>query len=78
MNLIYCHSCGMPLTGEVAEKARGNYCQYCSDEQGNLYPKEAVKKGIAEFLSSWAPEKEGTDFAKRAEMYMKAMPAWAE
>ena len=70
-----CHSCGMPLK---KEKARGNYCEYCSDENGNLHPKEQVKQGIAQWLSGWAPEGTETDFAKRAEHYMKAMPAWTD
>ena len=78
MELVFCHSCGMPLQGEGGRKARGNYCQYCSDEQGNLYPKEVVIKGVSEFLASWAPEKEGADYVKRAESYLAAMPAWAE
>ena len=74
----FCHSCGMPLTGEVEKTARVDFCQYCTDESGKLYPKEVVKKGITEFLLSWAPEKEGVDFGARAEDYMKAMPAWAD
>lgn len=74
----FCHSCGMPLEGEMGKTARGNFCRYCTDESGNLYPKEAVKKGISEFLASWAIEKEGVDFGARAEAYMKAMPAWAD
>ena len=74
----FCHSCGMPLMGEAEKTARGDFCQYCADEAGNLYPKEMVKKGISEFLASWAPTKEGVDFGARAEAYMNAMPAWAE
>jgi len=70
-----CYSCGMPLT---AEKAKGNFCEYCADEAGNLFPKEQIKQGIAQWLSGWAPEKENVDFLKRAENYMKAMPAWTE
>ncbi|MCP4134577.1 MAG: hypothetical protein GY754_26625 [bacterium] len=70
-----CHSCGMPLMGE---QANGNYCQYCSDEKGNLLPREQVRQGIAEWLSGWAPGNSSADFSKRADHYMKAMPAWAE
>jgi hypothetical protein len=72
-----CYSCGMPFAGEEGQKARGNYCQYCSDEQGNLLPKEQVQQGIAQWLKSWAPEGDNADFQKRAEYYMLAMPAWA-
>ena len=74
----FCYSCSMPLMGPEGEKARGNYCQYCSDEQGALRPKEQIQKGIAEWLSGWAPKGSSIDFMKRAEYYMKAMPAWSE
>ncbi len=73
-----CFSCGMPLAGEEVQKARGNYCQYCSDEQGNLLPKEQVKQGLVQWLQGWAPEGSKADFQKRAEYYMLAMPAWAQ
>ena len=73
-----CFSCGMPLVGEAAKEVRGDYCRYCADEAGKLYPKDTVRKGIAEYLSSWAPGQEGVDFEARADAYMKAMPAWAD
>jgi hypothetical protein len=74
----FCHSCGMPLTGQGDAAANGNFCGYCTDGSGNLHPKEAVKQGIIQFLGSWAPQKEGMDLAKRAEHYMAAMPAWSD
>ena len=73
-----CHSCGIPLAGEDGKDYRTNYCLYCTDENGNLYPKEIVQKGLAKWLQKWAPETGSVDFMKRAESYMKAMPAWAE
>ncbi len=72
----FCYSCGMPIPKE--QQARGNYCQYCSDEAGNLYPRELVQKGIADWLKSFAPANGAPDFMGRAAQYMKAMPAWAE
>ena len=74
----FCESCGMPITEEVKKQRGGRYCQYCSDESGSLYPKELIRKGVAEWLSSWAPKADQADFEKRAEHYLKAMPAWAE
>ena len=74
----FCFSCGMPLQGEEGKEYRGNYCKYCSDENGNLYPKEMVQKGISEWLKQWSPEDVSADYMKRAEYYLKAMPAWAE
>ncbi|MBN2042111.1 MAG: hypothetical protein JW864_18900 [Spirochaetes bacterium] len=74
----YCSSCGMALAGEEGKDFRGNFCIYCSDENGKLYPKELVQKGIAEWLRSISPESGSADFMKRAEYYMKAMPSWAD
>lgn len=73
----FCLSCCAPLdTPEL--KSIGDYCCYCADEKGNLKSREEVTKGIAAWLACWAPKKDGVDFEKRAENYMKAMPAWAE
>lgn len=65
----FCHSCGMPTEGQ--------YCEYCSDENGNLKSHDEVREGIAYWLSSWAPSP-NADFRSRADSYMRAMPAWAE
>lgn len=73
-----CLSCGMPLAGNENKKSEGKYCTYCSNEQGDLHPRTQVQAGITEWLKSWAPEKDSVDFLKRAEHYMKAMPAWAD
>ena len=69
-----CHSCGMPLTGNP--EARGNFCQYCSDDSGTLKPREEVQAGIAQWLKQWTPDQD-VDFMGRAASYMQAMPAWA-
>ena len=73
-----CHSCGIPLMGEIGKDYRGNFCSNCSDESGKLLPREEVRQGIADWLIAWAPNKKNIDFSKRAESYMNAMPAWAE
>ena len=74
----YCNSCGMPLAGEDGKDFRGNFCIYCSDESGKLYPRDIVQKGIAEWLKQISGENSSVNYMKRAEYYMKAMPAWAE
>ena len=65
----------MPLD---PSNARGNHCQYCTDEQGNLLPREAIKAGLAEWLKGFSPHDGKTDFEKRADHYMKSMPSWAD
>lgn len=74
----FCHSCGMPLTGGQEPKAQGNYCGYCCDEKGNLYPREQVLQGIAQWLQGFGDGQAEAVYVKRAEHYLKAMPAWAE
>jgi hypothetical protein len=74
----FCNSCGMPLSGEQGKYIRGPFCIYCSDENGKLYPREIVQKGIAEWLKQISPENASADYMKRAGYYMKAMPAWAD
>ncbi len=74
----FCISCGMPLMEESKHASEENYCKYCADESGKLQPREGVQAGIAEWLKQNAPETEGVDFMKRADFYLKAMPAWAE
>jgi len=73
----FCQSCGMPLEDANNESAN-DYCHYCSDEFGGLKSREVVHAGIVEWLKLFAPEEANPDFAKRADHYMKAMPAWAE
>ncbi len=74
----FCSSCGMPLAGENGKDYRGDFCLYCSDESGMLYPREIVQKSIADWLKEISDGNNSADFLKRAEYYMKAMPAWAE
>ncbi|MFC1568693.1 zinc ribbon domain-containing protein [bacterium] len=70
----FCQSCGMPLTDQPSDQ----FCQYCTDETGQLKSREAVREGIAAWLQMFTPNPENIDFQKRAEAYLNAMPAWAE
>jgi hypothetical protein len=73
----FCHSCAAPLSPEFKGAAE-NYCKYCTDDQGNLKPKEEVQRGIAEWFKGWQPGLEDQQALERAAMYMNSMPAWAE
>ncbi len=73
MNARFCQSCGMPLP----ENDQADYCRYCTDENGKLKPREAVREGIAAWLEQFTPDRKA-DFRKRADSYLNAMPAWAE
>lgn len=78
MEMKYCHSCGMPVTNETAAEKTDKYCQYCADDNGDLKSREEIKAGIAQWLNGFTPEDKEADYNKRAEFYMKSMPAWAE
>jgi hypothetical protein len=78
MEMKHCHSCGMPISGPGGVTARGNYCEYCSDENGNLKPREVVQAGIAQWLAGFSPNVTPEQCNVRAGHYMAAMPAWAD
>jgi len=73
----HCNSCGAPV--EATELKEKSYCSYCKNEDGSIADKESIKKGLAGWLKAWSPDELTDDIAlKRAELYMKAMPHWAE
>ena len=74
----FCHSCSAPLNVPDFKGPAENYCKYCTDEQGNLKPRDTVRQGIAEWLKSWQPNLDDATALTRAESFMKAMPAWAD
>ena len=78
MNKSFCQSCGMPINDETKHAKTETYCKYCADEKGKLNPREVVQTGVSQWLQMFAAKKEGVDFMKRADYYLKAMPAWAE
>jgi len=49
----YCYSCSMPLNNPEVKGQSDIYCKYCSDEAGNLKPREEIKQGIASWLLTW-------------------------
>ena len=74
----FCFSCGMPLEGEEAQKASGDYCQYCTDEKGNLKSRDEIAQGMVQFMKGWQPKVSDEEYLRRARAFMSAMPAWAE
>lgn len=76
----YCHSCGIILNGEAGkESTLKDYCEYCVDAAtGKLKQREEIQTGIAEWLKMFTPKEGNPDFMKRADHYMKAMPAWGD
>ena len=74
----YCHSCTMPLDMPDARGASDIYCKYCSDDSGSLKSREEVRQGIAGWFKSWQGGIDDATALRRADSFMRAMPAWAE
>ncbi len=74
----FCFSCSAPLNVPEFKGSAENICVYCSDSTGNLKSKGEVKAGIAEWLKSWQPNLTPEKAIDRAEIFMQAMPAWAD
>ncbi|MGA9597835.1 MAG: zinc ribbon domain-containing protein [Acidimicrobiia bacterium] len=66
-----CESCGMPIDD-------GTYCEYCSDDNGNLQPFEER----FERMVQWTMGRDDSNNRDRAEAdtlaYMATMPAWRD
>lgn len=73
----FCYSCGAPI-GEENKSPKEHYCSFCADEDGKVYPKEEIIHGIAHWLLEWQPDLNHDKAIKRAEIYLKSMPHWAE
>jgi thioredoxin-related protein len=75
MDIKHCFSCGMPL--DVTQSS-GNYCNYCTNMNGQLKSKTEVQQVIADWMKMWQPGLDDAKALKRASSYMSGMPSWAE
>lgn len=74
----FCHSCAAPLSIPDFKGPAENYCKHCTDESGKLKSREEVQQGVAGWFMSWQPGIDPDTAARRAEIYLKSMPAWAD
>ena len=74
----FCHSCAAPLDNPEFRGAAEDYCKYCTDEEGRLKSRDQIKEGVIQWLKAWQPRLDDETARKRAEHYMKSMPAWAD
>ncbi|MCK4670980.1 MAG: hypothetical protein KAT47_00460 [Candidatus Aegiribacteria sp.] len=72
----FCHSCLAPLDDEHNVGASDIYCCYCSDENGNLLPREKVLLIMTEWFMMWQMDLTESEARRRADFYMCSMPAW--
>jgi hypothetical protein len=73
-----CHSCSASLHESHNRGVSDRYCRYCADERGQLRPREEVRQILTRWLCLWQGEMPPEEAARRADLYMKAMPAWSE
>lgn len=74
----FCYSCSAPLSVPEYQGSHENYCKYCMTDQGDLVSKEQIHEAITQWFLSWQPDVTKEVAAKRAALYLSAMPAWAE
>jgi len=74
ITMTSCQSCGMPLTDAVEGQM---YCQYCTDDEGQLKPYEQVLEGTITgfFMGMQKMERAQAEVAARE--HLAKMPAWA-
>lgn len=72
-----CYACGAPLSGDF-KGTSGIYCRHCCDAKGTLKPRADIQRGIASWFQTWQPNLDEATALKRAGLYMRAMPAWAD
>ena len=68
---IQCTSCGMPIES-------GPYCDYCTDDQGNLHAFEERFSRMKQWTQRENPELDAKTAERRTLEYMSTMPAWKD
>jgi uncharacterized glyoxalase superfamily protein PhnB len=68
-----CQSCGMPLKDA---KPGAMYCQYCTDEKGQLRPYETVLEGTTQGYFMAMQKMPRPQAEKAAREHLAKMPAW--
>jgi len=74
----FCYSCAAPLDAPGFAGPSTVHCRYCTDTEGALKSKKAIREGIARWLQSWQPDLSDKQARKRARRYLSAMPEWAD
>jgi len=74
----FCYSCGAPLNDPQFKGPAEDFCVHCTDEEGNVKPREVIQAGTAQWLKMWQPDLDDATANARADHYLKAMPHWAE
>lgn len=73
-----CQSCGLPMmidSDHGGGRIDNPYCHYCTDEAGNLKPKEEIREGMINlYMQSFGKTREEAE--KEVDSRMAEMPVW--
>lgn len=73
----FCHSCMVPLDAPALWGPVAHLCRNCTDAAGKLKARSVVRKDIAEWLKGWQPAVDEAESIRRADLFMRSLPAWA-
>jgi hypothetical protein len=66
-----CESCSMPIE-------TGRYCQYCTNENGELQPFDERFERMIAWQKKRTPDASRADLEKATLAFMAKMPAWKD
>jgi hypothetical protein len=75
--IVHCQSCSVSLLDEHNAGVSDRYCRYCADEQGQLKPRDEVRRLIARWMGHWQGNLSEEEAMRRADAFMSVMPAWS-
>ena len=75
---MHCLSCSASLLDEEHRGPSDRYCRVCSDEGGNLRPREEVHEILAAWFEHWHGRMEHDEALRQADLFMDRMPAWCK
>ena len=72
----FCLSCMSSLSDPENRGKAKNYCRWCSDKEGRLLPRDEALDVMTDWFQSWQAGLSREEARRRADLYMRAMPAW--
>jgi len=74
----FCRSCMTSLEEPQNRGKSEEFCKWCSDEGGNLLPRNKVLEVMTQWFMRWQSGIDTDEARRRADLYMRSMPAWAD
>lgn len=68
---VNCESCGMPIES-------GHYCQYCTDDHGNLQEFDERFEKMVAWQARRTPQADRAELEAATLDYLATMPAWRD